>query len=165
MRNEKIECSFAFYFIMIGLPKTIYPHWKPVKFFTDNLFNLLLLGLIIASGIALLIPVLQRRGAKVTLLQATQYMNQGKTLVLDVRDAAEFATGHLQNAKNIPVGELPNRIKEIEKSKNATIITVCDRGVRSASAVSALKKAGFDQVFSLDGGLAAWKSQGLPTVK
>lgn len=150
---------------MIGLPKTIYPHWNTVKFFTDNLFNLLLLALIIASGIALLVPVLQRRGAKVSLLQATQYMNQGKTLVLDVRDATEFADGHLQNAKNIPLGELPNRIKEIEKSKNATVITVCDRGVRSANAESMLKKAGFGQVFSLEGGLSAWKSQGLPTIK
>jgi rhodanese-related sulfurtransferase len=164
-RNEKIECSFAFYFIMIELPKTIYTHWNTVKFFTDNLFNLLLLALIIASGIALLVPVLQRRGAKVSLLQATQYMNQGKTLVLDVRDAAEFATGHLQNAKNIPLGELSNRIKEIEKSKSATIITVCDRGIRSANAESLLKKAGFGQVFSLEGGLTAWKSQGLPTIK
>lgn len=150
---------------MIELPKTIYTHWNTVKFFTDNLFNLLLLALIIASGIALLVPVLQRRGAKVTSMQAVQYMNQGKTVVLDVRDAADFADGHLQNAKNIPLSELPNRIKEIEKSKNATIITVCDRGIRSSSAESILKKAGFGQVFSLEGGLSAWKSQGLPTIK
>ncbi|MFZ6648722.1 rhodanese-like domain-containing protein [Undibacterium sp. TJN25] len=136
-----------------------------MKFFTDNLFNLLLLALIIASGIALLVPVLQRRGAKVSLLQATQFMNQGKTLVLDVRDAEEFASGHLQNAKNIPLAELPNRIKEIEKSKNATTIAVCDRGIRSSSAVSVLKNAGFEQAFSLEGGLSAWKAQGLPTVK
>ncbi|WP_394780134.1 rhodanese-like domain-containing protein [Undibacterium sp.] len=136
-----------------------------MKFFTDNLFNLLLLALIIASGIALLVPVLQRRGAKVSSLQATQFMNQGKTLVLDVRNAEEFASGHLQNAKNIPLAELPNRIKEIEKSKNATTIVVCDRGIRSASALSILKNAGFEQAFSLEGGQSAWTAQGLPTVK
>ena len=92
-------------------------------------------------------------------------MNQGKTVVLDVRDAEEFAAGHLPNAKNIPLADLSGRVKELEKSKNSTIITVCERGVRSASAVGVLKKAGFEQVFSLEGGVSAWKTQGLPTVK
>jgi rhodanese-related sulfurtransferase len=119
----------------------------------------------LVSGAALLLPGLQRRGAKVSQLQATQMMNQGKTLVLDVRDAAEFATGHLQNAKHIPLNELSTRLKELEKSKSNTVITVCERGVRSASAAALLTKQGFTQVFSLEGGVAAWKSQGLPTVK
>lgn len=133
-----------------------------MKFFIDNIW---IIGLALVSGGALLFPALQRRGAKVTQLQATQLINQGKTVVLDVRDAAEFATGHLQNAKNIPLAELPNRLKELEKSKSATIITVCERGIRSATAAGVLNKAGFEQVVSLEGGVAAWKSQGLPTVK
>jgi rhodanese-related sulfurtransferase len=136
-----------------------------VKFFTDNLFNVLLLVLAVTSAVALILPVLQRRGAKVSLLQATQMMNQGKLLVLDVRDAKEFAEGHLQNAKNIPLAELTGRLKEIEKSKNNAVIAVCDRGVRSSSAVASLVKAGFAQAVSLEGGLTAWKAQGLPTVK
>ncbi|MCU6434980.1 rhodanese-like domain-containing protein [Undibacterium sp. Jales W-56] len=133
-----------------------------MKFFIDNIW---IIGLALISGGALLFPALQRRGAKVSQLQATQLINQGKTVVLDVRDAAEFATGHLQNAKNIPLAELPTRLKELEKSKNATIITVCERGIRSATAAGILNKAGFEQVVSLEGGVAAWKSQGLPTVK
>jgi rhodanese-related sulfurtransferase len=133
-----------------------------VKFIIDNIW---FIGIALVSGAALLLPALQRRGAKVTQLQATQLINQGKTLVLDVRNAAEFASGHLQNAKHIPLAELAERLKEIEKSKNSTVITVCERGVRSASAASLLSKAGFSQVSSLEGGVAAWKSQGLPTVK
>jgi rhodanese-related sulfurtransferase len=133
-----------------------------VKFIIDNIW---FIGIALVSGTALLLPALQRRGAKVTQLQATQLINQGKTLVLDVRDAAEFASGHLQNAKHIPLAELAERLKEIEKSKNSTVITVCERGVRSASAANLLSKAGFAQVSSLEGGVAAWKSQGLPTVK
>ncbi|CAN5900976.1 rhodanese-like domain-containing protein [soil metagenome] len=133
-----------------------------MKFIIDNMW---LIGIALVSGAALLLPALQRRGAKLSQLQATQYMNQGKTLVLDVRTAEEFASGHLQNAKHIPLAELSNRLNEIEKSKNNTVITVCERGVRSASAASLLAKAGFAQVFSLDGGVAAWKTQGLPTVK
>jgi rhodanese-related sulfurtransferase len=133
-----------------------------VKFILDNIF---LIGIALISGGALLLPLLQRRGAKVSQLQATQYINQGKTLVLDVRSADEFATGHLPNAKNIPLAEINNRLKEIEKSKNTVVITVCATGVRSSNAVSVLNKAGFAQVFSLDGGTEAWKTQGMPIVK
>ncbi|WP_423678974.1 rhodanese-like domain-containing protein [Undibacterium sp. WLHG33] len=133
-----------------------------MKFILDNIF---LIGIALISGGALLLPLLQRRGAKVSQLQATQYINQGKTLILDVRSADEFATGHLPNAKNIPLPEINNRLKEIEKSKNAVVITVCATGVRSSNAVSVLNKAGFAQVFSLEGGTEAWKTQGMPIVK
>nr|WP_222613428.1 rhodanese-like domain-containing protein [Undibacterium amnicola] len=124
-----------------------------------------LLSIAIISGGALLLPSLQRRGARVSQLQATQYMNQAKTLVLDVRSVEEFAAGHLPNSKNIPLKELESRIKEIEKSKTNAVIAVCATGVRSSSAVSILNKAGFEKAFSLDGGVAAWQSQGLPTIK
>ena len=127
--------------------------------------NLILIAMAVVSGIALLLPVLQRRGARVSQIQATQMMNQGKTLVLDVRSAEEFATGHLPKAKNIPLPELAQRIAELEKSRNNVVITVCKSGVRSASAVSVLTKAGFAQVFSLEGGTDSWREQGLPIIK
>jgi len=135
-----------------------------VKFILDwN--NLILIAMAVVSGIALLLPVLQRRGARVSQIQATQMMNQGKTLVLDVRSAEEFASGHLPKAKNIPLPELAQRIAELEKSRNNVVITVCKSGVRSASAVSVLTKAGFAQVFSLEGGTDSWREQGLPIIK
>lgn len=127
--------------------------------------NLILIAMAVVSGIALLLPVLQRRGARVSQIQATQMMNQGKTLVLDVRSAEEFATGHLPKAKNIPLPELAQRIAELEKSRNHVVITVCKSGVRSASAASVLSKAGFAQVFSLEGGTDSWREQGLPIIK
>jgi rhodanese-related sulfurtransferase len=133
-----------------------------VNFITDNL---LLISIAIVSGVALMLPSIQRRGARVSQLQATQYMNQAKTLVLDVRNPDEFASGHLPGAKNIPIDELANRLGEIEKSKSHIVITVCQSGVRSGTAVSILNKAGFEQAFSLDGGVAEWKAQSLPTVK
>ncbi len=132
-----------------------------MKFIIDNIW---IIALALVSGGALLLPVLQRRGAKLSQLQATQLMNQGKTLILDVRSAEEFGSGHLLNAKHIPLGELGSRMKEIEKSKNSTVIAVCDHGIRSSSAATLLTKSGFAQAFSLDGGISAWKSQGLPLV-
>jgi rhodanese-related sulfurtransferase len=137
-----------------------------VKFFIDNVYNALLLGLVLLSGGALLLPVLQRRGEKVSLLQATQLINQGsKTLILDVREAAEFATSHIRDARNIPLRELVQRISELEKFKAKAVIVVCQSGVRSSKAASQLKNAGFNEVYSLGGGLVEWQAQGLPTVK
>jgi rhodanese-related sulfurtransferase len=136
-----------------------------VKFFVDNIYNVLLLIAVIGSGAALLIPNLLRRGEKVSTLQATQLINQGKTVVLDVRDAAAFAAGHMRDARNIPLKELPVRIGELDKLKSRTVIVVCSSGLQSARATGLLRKAGFASVVSLSGGLTAWQSQGLPIAR
>lgn len=133
-----------------------------MKFFIDNIF---LIVLVVVSGAALLLPMLQRGGSKVSVLQATQLINQGKTLILDVRDAAAFVAGHIRDAKNIPLKELPGRLGEIDKFKSKTIVVICPTGVQSSKATAKLKSAGFGDVHSLQGGLAAWQTQGLPTVK
>jgi rhodanese-related sulfurtransferase len=133
-----------------------------VKFFIDNIW---LIALVLISGGALLWPNLQRRGQKVSLLQATQLINQGKTIVLDVRDPAQFAAGHLRDAKNIPLKELPNRMSELDKFKSKNVIVTCQSGMQSAKATTQLKKAGFNEVVSLNGGLTAWQAQGLPIAK
>jgi rhodanese-related sulfurtransferase len=133
-----------------------------VKFIIDNIFLILLM---LSSGGALIWHSLQRTGAKVTALQATQIINQGKSLILDVRSADEFAAGHIRDAKNIPLKELPNRLAELEKFKTRPVIVVCGRGLQSSKATAQLKKAGFAETTSLLGGLDAWRTQGLPTTK
>lgn len=117
------------------------------------------------SGGALLWPHLQRRGDKVSALQATQLINQNKAVIVDVREPEEFKTGSLRGARNIPLKDLPNRIGELDKFKSKTAIVVCQRGVTAGKAVAQLKKAGFEQAAVLDGGIAAWQSQGLPLAK
>lgn len=133
-----------------------------MKFFLDNIW---LIGIALISGGALLWPNLQRRGSRVSLLQATQLINQGKAVIVDVREPAEFSAGHLRDAKNIPLKELSNRIGELDKFKTKSVIVVCQSGTRSAKAVAELKKAGFAEAFSLDGGVAGWQAQGLPIAK
>ncbi|WP_334187759.1 rhodanese-like domain-containing protein [Noviherbaspirillum sp.] len=133
-----------------------------MKFLIDNIW---LIALALLSGGALVWPNLQRRGEKVSTLQATQLMNQGKAVIVDVRDTAGFAAGHVRDAKNIPLKELPNRVAELEKFKSKTVIVVCQSGMQSAKATSILKKAGFNEVVSLTGGLSAWQAQGLPVAK
>jgi rhodanese-related sulfurtransferase len=133
-----------------------------VDFIIENSW---LIAIAVVSGGALLIPALRRTGAKVTLTQATQLMNQSRCTIVDVRDAKEFSAGHIKNAKNIPLPDLAKRLPELEKQKAHPVLTVCTSGTRSASASAALLRAGFANVVSLEGGMAAWLGQGLPVVK
>jgi len=101
----------------------------------------------------------------VSLLQATQLINQGKAIIVDVREPGDFAAGHVRDAKNIPYKELLQRARELEKFKSKALVLMCRSGVQSSKATMQLKKANFAQVYSLHGGLAAWQAQGLPTTK
>ena len=135
----------------------------------EFLFNNWALVLVfLASGAMLVAPELLSivAGAgDVGTLEATRLMNQGSTLVLDVRDAQEFAAGHLPRARHIPMGELANRLAEIDRYKAKPVIVTCQKGNRSASAARLLKRAGFTSVYSLKGGLSAWQQASLPVEK
>lgn len=133
-----------------------------MKFIIDNIF---LIGLVLVSGGALIAHTMQRMGAKLSPLQATQVINQGKTLILDVRSPENFAAGHIRDAKNIPLKELKARVAELDKFKARPVIVVCDKGLQSAKATAQLKKEGYSEAASLLGGLDAWQAQGLPTVR
>lgn len=133
-----------------------------MKFILDHIF---IVAIVLISGGALLWPMLQPRGKRATSFEVTQLINRGKSTILDVRDAAEFAGGHLRDAKNIPLSDLATRMGELEKQKARTIIVVCQRGTRADKAARQLAAAGFTDVVSLDGGQAAWQAAGLPLTK
>jgi adenylyltransferase/sulfurtransferase len=75
--------------------------------------------------------------------------------ILDVREPHEYAIVNL-GVPQIPVGQLPDRIREIPVAKDAEIITHCKTGGRSQKAALALKEAGFTNVKNLAGGITAW---------
>jgi len=128
--------------------------------------NLALVALFLASGVMLVWPELSKLagggGFELGTLEATRLMNQGSGLVLDVRDAGEFAAGHLPRARHIPMGELDQRIEEIRKFKEKPVLITCRNGSRSGSACRLLKRAGFTEAHTLKGGLLAWEQAGLP---
>ncbi|MDB5755651.1 MAG: sulfurtransferase [Massilia sp.] len=133
-----------------------------MKFIIDHIFTV---ALVVVSGGFLLWPALQPRGKRASALQVTQLINRGKTTVLDVRTAEEFAKGHLRDAKNIPLADLSARIGELDKSKARSVVVVCQSGARADKAARQLAAAGFGDVVSLDGGLSAWQAAGLPVAK
>jgi rhodanese-related sulfurtransferase len=130
--------------------------------------NIWLVAMFVASGLVLLWPELSRLMGgtnEVGTLDATRLMNQGTTLVLDVRDNAEFAAGHLPRARHIPLADLEKRIEEIGKYKEKPVLVTCQSGIRSGKAMKLLKSAGFTTVYELKGGLAAWQQASLPVEK
>lgn len=130
--------------------------------------NAIYIGLAIGSGIALLWPLLNRGAsgvANVSPTEAVVLMNRDKPLILDVRDATEFAAGHIQGAKHIPVAELLGRIKEIEKFKNKVVLVHCQKGVRAKAACAILRGQAFTQLHNLQGGLDSWTEAKMPVVK
>nr|WP_175001282.1 MULTISPECIES: rhodanese-like domain-containing protein [Duganella] len=110
-------------------------------------------------------PVLTQRGKRASAQEVTLLINRSKATVVDVREATEFAAGHLPDAKNIPLGELSKRIGELDKFKSKSVVLVCQSGARANSAAGVLAKAGFADVVNLDGGIAAWQKAGLPLAK
>ena len=83
-------------------------------------------------------------------------------LVLDVRDPNEWNddVGHIDGSLLIPLGELAQRGGEIRAYVSKPVIVVCRVGQRSDVAASALRKAGFQNVANLEGGLEAWRRAG-----
>ncbi len=83
----------------------------------------------------------------------------GAAQVVDVREPAEYVTGHAPGAVSIPMGQLPGRLAEIDRSK--PVFVVCQAGGRSAAMADVLLHHGFD-AHSVTGGTAAWSKAGRP---
>jgi rhodanese-related sulfurtransferase len=98
-------------------------------------------------------------------MEATQLINRKGAVVLDVRTAEEFATGHLPSARNVPLDDVEQKVAGVIKNKAAPVLIVCKSGQRSARAQTLLRNLGYAEAFSLQGGVAAWQEAGLPVVK
>jgi rhodanese-related sulfurtransferase len=123
---------------------------------------------LLVTIVMILVTEYQRlfRGFKqLSPLEATQLQNHENAVFLDIRDMGEFSQGHLLDAKNIPLKELPQRTAELNKYKDRPIIAYCASGNRTTQACNILKKEGFSTVHTLAGGVHAWQRASLPMVK
>jgi len=135
-----------------------------IQFVQDNL---LLFAVAIVSGAMLIGPMLRRSGggAAANTVQATQMINRQDAVMIDVREDAEYAKGHIVGSRHIPMSQLDSRVGELQKFRSKPLIAYCESGNRSSRAVSVLRKHGFESVFNLTGGYAAWQQAGLPVEK
>lgn len=135
------------------------------EFVGNNLF----LSMTFAALLAMLIvgEIKRKNGGsdQIGPIDATSMINHQNAVMLDVRKDDEYSQGAIVNAIHVPLEDLDNQIKKLEKYKSKTLITYCGNGSRSATACSKLKQHGFDSVFNLGGGIAAWQKDNLPLVK
>ena len=103
--------------------------------------------------------------AQVNPFEAIRQLNDQNAVMLDVREAKEFNDGHLKDAVHIPLSDFKSRLQELNKYKEKTVIAYCRSGSRSYGACKTLKKAGFESVSNLQGGIMAWQNQNMPVSK
>ena len=130
--------------------------------------NWMLFIVLFLSGGMLLWPMVQRRLSAmkdIGTLEATQLINAGNAVLLDVREPKEYDGGRLPKAIHIPLSQLGSRGQELAKLTGRPVVVYCERGTRSRMAGGTLAKQGFADVYSLIGGFRAWKSAGLPVEK
>lgn len=119
------------------------------------------------TGTFLLIDLIRsgRDKSMLSAVEATLLMNREDAVVLDVRDQGEYEAGHIPNARHIGLADLARRMGELDKFKQKPIIVCCASGSRSANAIGTMRKAGFEKLFNLRGGIYEWEKAGQPLSK
>lgn len=95
----------------------------------------------------------------------TALINRQDALLVDVSAATDFEKGHIAGARNLPVSQFDPENKLLAKARELPVVLACRTGAGSSDAARKLVKAGFKQVFWLDGGVAAWQQASLPLLK
>lgn len=131
-----------------------------VEFFSNHLVLFAALAVVLALLVQNLLA-----GSSKTALQpqaATELINRQNAVVVDVRPMTDYANGHIINSINIPANSLKSQINMLDKYRQQPVIVACRSGAQSSATCKQLKKAGFEQVFNLHGGILAWQNANLP---
>jgi rhodanese-related sulfurtransferase len=124
-----------------------------------------LTGALITCVFLLLNHESRKGGEKLSPQQLVNRVNRDQAVVVDVRDAKEFAKGHIVDALNVPHSKVADHLGELEKHKSQPIILVCKMGQHSSAVGKVLAEKGFEKVYRLGGGLVEWQNLQLPLVK
>jgi rhodanese-related sulfurtransferase len=101
-----------------------------------------------------------------TIAEVKAKLDRGERFhFIDVREDNEFATDHAKGAVHLGRGILERDIETVIPDKHAEIVLYCGGGFRSALAADNLRKMGYTNVSSMDGGIRAWREAGYPIEK
>jgi rhodanese-related sulfurtransferase len=106
----------------------------------------------------------QQNVASLAPQEAIRMMNQGATL-LDLRPQQEYADGHINGARHFDAAQILEASDSLKRYKERPLILCCDRGSVAAAAMRTLTRQGFTKVFTLRGGLTAWRAENLPLAR
>ena len=128
--------------------------------------NWMLIAVALSSGALLMWPLVKgATGGALSPAGAVQLINRERGVVVDVSEPAEYAAGHVGGAKNIPLGQLEQRLPEVVKNKTVPVILVDASGRRSVRAEAIARKLGYEKAQAMAGGLKSWKDANLPVEK
>jgi len=123
---------------------------------------LVLFGLIIFTSIKIKMSPIKQLSTQ----ELTFSVNKEDAVVVDIRSENEFRKQRIIDSVNCTSEKInKGELTSLEKFKDRPIIVVCAQGISASKAANELVKAGFSQVSLLKGGMNAWVSAGLPTIK
>lgn len=97
--------------------------------------------------------------------ELTGLINRDNALVVDLSPSADFAKGHIAGSRSVQPSQFDPESKLLGGAKALPVVVTCRTGQASADAARRLKKAGFEKVYWLEGGVQAWQQADLPLVK
>ena len=136
-----------------------------IDFISENPLYFIGLAVVIGLLIKLEISRFTRKFKMVNTNEAVKLMNQDSTIIVDVREDKEIKGGIIKGSQHITLGQLSDRMGHLGTNKQIPILVYCQTGNRSSSACQSITKAGFENVSALTGGIVAWDTANLPTVK
>ncbi|MEM7407191.1 MAG: rhodanese-like domain-containing protein [Pseudomonadota bacterium] len=104
-------------------------------------------------------------GRRLTPMEATGKMNRDDAVIVDVRSETEFQNGHVIGAVNMPLSQIEAASGKLKKHKQKPLITICANGQSAGNAARKLTAAGFEDVYAVSGGVAAWEGANLPLTR
>lgn len=124
-----------------------------------------LLVCILVALVAALVAVEGKRGGKALSLHGvTMLVNRGEGIILDIREAKDYKSGHIVDSIHIPYQKLASRLVELEKHKSKTVVVVDKMGQTTGAAVKVLTENGYT-ANRMQGGMTEWMGQNLPVIK
>ena len=136
------------------------------EFVLNNLLLFAALAVVLVMLIKAELEHQANKGSYLSPSKATRLMNNhSDALILDVRAAADFKKGHIKGAKNIPLSDFAGSIEKLTADKDKPVLVYCNSGNNVTRAIKMLKKAVFQLVNNLDGGIAAWREANMPLSK
>jgi rhodanese-related sulfurtransferase len=120
---------------------------------------------VLAAIIATEIGRLTRGYKTLTPAGLTQLVNRNNALLIDVSSIQDYEKGHVPGARHVAMSQFDPESKDLAKAKDLPIAIYCKSGQTSGTAAKRLKKAGFSDVYTLEGGLRSWMEAQLPLVK
>ena len=133
------------------------------------MFQFLAQQWILVAALAMTLTMLmlhesRKAGPALSINEAVQLVNGDGGIFLDIREATDYARGHITDAVHIPAAALVKRSNELEKYRDKPVVVVCKMGQSAGPATKSLRAQGFSRAQKLSGGMMEWDAQKLPVV-